>query len=82
MEWAIDGDTYNYINATDAAPYNRSIPQRAFYFILQSAVIIQSTEHKSYCHGNTFNASHYPVSFLIDWVRAYEEVDGLDGSRV
>jgi beta-glucanase (GH16 family) len=74
MEWAVDGQTYNYINATDVGPYNASIPQRPFYFILQSAVTIQSAEHKSYCHGNTFDPSRYPVSFLIDWVRAYEEV--------
>ena len=74
MEWAIDGQTYNYINATDAAPYNSSIPHRPFYFILQSAVIIQSG-HASYCHGNTFDTSRYRVSFWIDWVRAYEEVD-------
>lgn len=74
IEWAIDGQTYNYINATDAAPYNASIPQRAFYFILQSAVIVQSGEY-SYCQGNTFDPTRYPVSFLIDWVRAYEEVE-------
>ena len=69
MEWAIDGQTYNHINATDAAPYNASIPQRPFYFILQTAVRINPN-----CQGNTFDPRRYPVSMLVDWVRAYKEV--------
>ena len=69
MEWAIDGHTYNHINASDAAPYNASIPQRPFYFILQTAVLINPS-----CQGNTFDPQRYPVSMLVDWVRAYEEV--------
>ena len=69
MEWFIDGQSYNYINATDNAPYNASIPQRPFYFILQTAVKVNPT-----CKGNTFDPSRYPVSMFVDWVRAYEEV--------
>ena len=66
MEWAIDGQTYSRINATS----NVSIPQRPFYFILQSAVRINPS-----CQGNSFDPQRYPVSLLVDWVRAYEEVN-------
>ena len=64
LEWLIDGDLYFSTNSTVA-----QIPTRPFYFILQAALVLNPEYH------TRFDPARYPVSFLVDWVRAYRQTE-------
>lgn len=66
MRWYLDGEPYYALPAIGAG--SAPMPKDNFYLILQAGLVLNPAYHTH------FNASQYPVDFVVDYVRVWENI--------